>query len=320
MPHARKPNGSGKTDQRSPRPRRAQPKSGRRQVVRASQDVAEVGAKSPLSPGPNPHEALADPVPAAKPAIFLFDVQGVRVVGEPQAPWFVAKDVCAALEIANSRDALASLEEDEKGVAITDTLGGPQKFSTINESGLYALIFRSRKPVARLFRRWVTGEVLPAIRQRGHYGQPAKPLPAPRIEIHQRPRLPAPPTEETRVCELLAHLLGTRERAMVTAAMIGHVAVREELFPLWIQDETHQQQRARLMRNLVRYYGRWLSPAPDAGWHYLIQPAGEGKTRRYHLTRRSAPPLSPMITLADDRARAIEIVEHALARGSEVAV
>lgn len=103
---------------------------------------------------------------------FVFDDALVRVrVDERGSPWFVAKDVCRVLEIVNHHDALASLDDDEKGVAITDPLstGGKQEVRTISESGLYSLIFRSRKPEARRFRKWVTGEVLPAIRKTGSY-------------------------------------------------------------------------------------------------------------------------------------------------------
>lgn len=85
-------------------------------------------------------------------------------------PWFVAKDVCDILEISNSRDAISRLDDDEKGVAQTDTLGGLQDVNIINESGLYGLIFRSDKPQAKAFRKWVTSEVLPAIRKFGRYG------------------------------------------------------------------------------------------------------------------------------------------------------
>jgi prophage antirepressor-like protein len=77
------------------------------------------------------------------------------------------------LGIANARDALAkSLDDDEKGVENIYTPGGPQKMSVINESGLYTLILRSNKPAARPFRKWVTAEVLPAIRKTGFYRQP----------------------------------------------------------------------------------------------------------------------------------------------------
>lgn len=110
-------------------------------------------------------------------SIFDFQEQPVRIFDQNGAPWFVAADVCRVLEIANSRDAMKSLEDDEKGVATTDTLGGAQKSNIINESGLYALIFKSRKPQAKAFRKWVTSEVLPALRRTGQYSA-AKEQPA----------------------------------------------------------------------------------------------------------------------------------------------
>lgn len=102
---------------------------------------------------------------------FDFSGQQVRVVADEHgAPWFVAADVCAVLDIANGRDALTRLAADEKGVGTTDTLGGTQQVATVNEAGLYRLIFTSRKAEAETFRRWVTHEVLPAIRRTGSYG------------------------------------------------------------------------------------------------------------------------------------------------------
>lgn len=85
-------------------------------------------------------------------------------------PWWIAKDVCAILEINNNRKAVSKLDDDEKDVTKGYTLGGEQEMTIINESGLYALIIRSNKPQARAFRKWVTAEVLPAIRKTGHYG------------------------------------------------------------------------------------------------------------------------------------------------------
>lgn len=93
-------------------------------------------------------------------------VRTVTINGEP---WFVASDVCKALGIANNRDAVARLDEDEKGVALTDTLGGVQNLTTVNEPGLYALVLSSRKPEAKAFKRWITHEVIPDIRQYGMY-------------------------------------------------------------------------------------------------------------------------------------------------------
>jgi prophage antirepressor-like protein len=83
--------------------------------------------------------------------------------------WFNAADVCSALSIKNNRDALARLDADEKGVATTDTLGGRQQVAVINESGLYSLIFSSRKDGAKRFRKWVTTTVIPSIRKHGGY-------------------------------------------------------------------------------------------------------------------------------------------------------
>ena len=84
-------------------------------------------------------------------------------------PWFVAVDVCRALEIVNSRDALTRIDEDEKGVVLPDTPGGKQEVTTVNEPGLYSLVLGSRKPEAKVFKRWITHEVIPSIRKNGGY-------------------------------------------------------------------------------------------------------------------------------------------------------
>lgn len=83
-------------------------------------------------------------------------------------PFFVGKDVAEILGYSNSRDAISKhIDEEDKGVAKCDTLGGIQELTMINESGLYSLILRSQLPKARQFKRWVTAEVLPAIRRHG---------------------------------------------------------------------------------------------------------------------------------------------------------
>ena len=102
---------------------------------------------------------------------FGYDDQLVRTVLIDDTPWFVAKDVCAALGIQNHKDSVAkSLDDDEKGVEKIYSLGGVQETIVINESGLYTLIMRSNKPEAKRFRKWVTSEVLPSIRKTGQYG------------------------------------------------------------------------------------------------------------------------------------------------------
>lgn len=104
---------------------------------------------------------------------FDFDGSAVRVLMRGGAPWFVAKDVCDILELGNSRDAVSRLDNDERdGVGITDAIGREQSTTCISESGLYSLIFTSRKAEAKRFRKWVTAEVLPCIRQTGRYVRP----------------------------------------------------------------------------------------------------------------------------------------------------
>ena len=75
--------------------------------------------------------------------------------------------MCDILSIANSRDVVKRLDEDEKGVDSIDTPGGKQEMTVISESGLYNVVLRSDKPEAKPFRKWVTAEVLPSIRKHG---------------------------------------------------------------------------------------------------------------------------------------------------------
>ena len=98
------------------------------------------------------------------------DFGQIRVVERDGEPWFVAADVCRALDVVNSRDAVARLDVDEKNtVVLTDgTPGNPQK-TIVNEPGLYTLILGSRKPEAKAFKRWITHEVIPTIRKTGAY-------------------------------------------------------------------------------------------------------------------------------------------------------
>lgn len=99
------------------------------------------------------------------------DVRTVTINGDP---WFVGKDVAAALGFTNPRDAISThVFDEDKGVESIDTLGGKQKMTVINESGLYALVFGSRLKSAQRFKHWVTSEVLPAIRRTGGYQVPA---------------------------------------------------------------------------------------------------------------------------------------------------
>ena len=104
--------------------------------------------------------------------IFNYNSVEVRTIQNDGEPWFVLKDVCNVLHIGNSRDVVARLDQDEKGVGQIDTLGGKQEMTIINESGLYNVILRSDKPEAKPFRKWVTSVVLPTIRRHGMYATP----------------------------------------------------------------------------------------------------------------------------------------------------
>lgn len=120
------------------------------------------------------NEIEKSPAKAGMVEVFNFSQERspVRVRLIYGEPWFVATDVCQILGISNNRDAISRLDDDEKkdGVGITDTVGRKNRMSVVSESGLYRLIFQSRKPEACKFRKWVTGEVLPSIRRKGFYG------------------------------------------------------------------------------------------------------------------------------------------------------
>jgi len=94
----------------------------------------------------------------------------IRTVEINNEPWFVGKDVAEVLGYSNPRKAIGDhIDDEDKGVTKCDTLGGSQDLIIINESGLYSLILSSKLPTAKAFKRWVTSEVLPAIRKHGLY-------------------------------------------------------------------------------------------------------------------------------------------------------
>lgn len=93
----------------------------------------------------------------------------VRIIPVDGELMFVAKDVCDCLEITKHRDAISRLDSDERGLVKLDTPGGKQDIAAINEYGLYSLVLSSRKPEAKEFKRWITHDVIPAIRKTGSY-------------------------------------------------------------------------------------------------------------------------------------------------------
>lgn len=181
----------------------------------------------------------------------------MRVLIREGAPWWVAADVCRVLEIANPRDAVSSLDEDEKmTVANSDGQAGrgAQSYNLISESGLYALIFKSRKPQAKAFRKWVTAEVLPAIRMTGGYDLGVS-------EEAELPELPAPP-----------RLLGLDQLVMPVT------------FPEYFQN--HRPLGLDMtMAQMVTFGTRVARAAKAFGVPYVQKPfAGYGMLRAYPLT------------------------------------
>lgn len=100
---------------------------------------------------------------------FSYDERPVRTLLINDQPWFVASDIAKELEYQTAKDMARNLDDDERGRQIVPTPSGDQMMTIINESGLYSAILRSRKPEAKRFKKWVTSEVLPAIRKHGHY-------------------------------------------------------------------------------------------------------------------------------------------------------
>ena len=107
--------------------------------------------------------------------VFNYQDAQVRTVVKDGEIWFVAKDVCDILNVGNSSDVANRLDEDEVDtIEVTDALNRNQATNIVNEPGLYSLILTSRKPEAKQFKRWVTHEVLPEIRNTGQYNSVPK--------------------------------------------------------------------------------------------------------------------------------------------------
>ena len=98
------------------------------------------------------------------------DFGEIRTVTIDNDPWFVASDICKALDIANTTQAMQRLDDDEKSMLNIGLSGGAT--NCVNEYGLYSLVLASRKKEAKDFKRWITHEVLPSIRKTGSYGKP----------------------------------------------------------------------------------------------------------------------------------------------------
>lgn len=160
--------------------------------------------------------------------VFNFEEQEIRTVIIDGKIWFVAADVCNALGIKNVSLAVNGrsdrgddgLDEDEKGIAIVNTLNGPQQMLCVNESGLQELIWKSRKPKAKAFKRWIKREVVPAIASTGVYD------PAGRLAELEQEVLQLRQREQKLLPERV-----TNEQAYEVIGTVGTMVQGKELFP-----------------------------------------------------------------------------------------
>jgi prophage antirepressor-like protein len=180
---------------------------------------------------------------------FHFDSHPIRVqVDDDGKPWWVAKDVCDVLALANVTKAVARLKNTEKGVTPIQTHGGIQSLTIINESGLYRLIFRSDKPDAQRFQDWVFEEVLPAIRETGQYQAQSE---TPRVPQVKDPAIQM-------LIDMAVHLdeartLAAQANAKADLAMASQqwLTIRQYVF-------LHQLER-QMPDSAKKAYGTWLT-------------------------------------------------------------
>lgn len=305
-------------------------------VGSSSLDAQEMGAGRDHPTRGDAGSSMANFVPgiggAEKPRVFLWEAgaAAVRVVGTPSAPLFVGKDVCDALGYTKYRDALALIDADERVSSQVDTLGGPQEMTCVTESGFYALAFGSRKDQARVFRKWVTSEVLPQIRKTGAYAAPSA---AREIYVHQTFALPDPAKDAERmVVALIMEVLratrtGARDSVIVSGHTIIDIARRDGAFTEWFGTHRDFRAHSRFFKNLERFFDVPLYrtfPGDTFGGHpwayvYTIHPEGRNHYRRYVLSccREDLP--SPTVSRVS-APQALQIVESALQSGGEVNV
>lgn len=188
--------------------------------------------------------------------VFTFNAsnQNIRVQMKDGEPWFVAKDVCAALGIVNHLDAIGRLDDDEKGGSVVTTPSGDQTMKIVSESGLYNLIFQSRKAEAKAFRKWVTSEVLPSLRKTGRYelGQPAQ------RRVVRKTRGDGVNVELTNLLWLIGESLEQGDQAAVALELgVSRTAVNRTLNGLnrssRILMALYQKARENRERNLLYY-------------------------------------------------------------------
>ena len=165
----------------------------------------------------------------------------IRVIDKDGIPWFVASDVSFILGFSEASAMTRNLDDDEKGLSNEQTLGGEQSVIIINESGLYSAILRSRKTEAKAFKKWVTSEVLPAIRKNGSYTIPG-------VEV---------PKKESFELELIGLKYVTEILEMASVSRLGLVhkaydkhKVDKSLLPVYVEKKRLTFSASKLLADL----------------------------------------------------------------------
>ncbi|ETK36184.1 phage antirepressor [Microbispora sp. ATCC PTA-5024] len=224
--------------------------------------------------------------------------QPVRTVLIDGEPWFVGRDACEILGIADARASLNLLDEDERdSIPVTDSMGRQQMTIVINEPGLYSLILRSRKPEAKAFKRWVTHDVLPAIRKTGSYSA------GPQFEI---PRTYADALElaarQARAIDAANQRMAELEPAAhawdVLASAHGDYSVREAAFIL-NRDPAISTGQNRLFGTLrdLRMIDAGNTPYATHQRHVTL------RSRHYDHPRTGEPQLTQQVRITVDGLR-----------------
>lgn len=173
-------------------------------------------------------------------------------------PWFVGKDVATVLGYTNPRDALSKhVDDEDKGVAKCDTLGGKQNLSVVNESGLYSLIFGSKLPSAKKFKHWVTSEVLPTLRKTGKYEIPKDPMGALKLMFQAQTQTNEKVEKhDQRIAELENNaLLTPGQYNYLSKAVQRKVAQIKKDLGWKLQTKQNSQLYRSINRELDRYIG-----------------------------------------------------------------
>lgn len=230
--------------------------------------------------------------------VFNFEKRDVRVVMKKGEPWWVAKDVCEVLELSNPSEALKGLDDDERGSLRisegTSPAGGNPNMNIISESGLYTLIMRSNKPEAKRFRKWVTSEVLPALRKTGSYSIKKDPDEERKLEIARQRIALQEKNANARLAKIMQRMVEhpayelTTESKRILAHEITHLTTGREHLEMLPDAETRYYSAKQIGDEAGVSNRRVMKAAREMG---LVAP--EGQSNDYGRWKMTKSPYSP---------------------------